>query len=313
MEVIFWLAVAVSYYAFPGHLVLLSQLLIAGAFVVSLDLLLGYTGIASFGHAAFFGIGAYTAALVARGGVTEPLLGLVVCAGAAALVGLLFGLLVVRLNGIALVVVTLSVGLLFYELANRLSSITGGESGLSEIPVGKLFGMLEWDIEGRVAFWYSAAIVFLIYVLARHIVQSPFGLALQGIRDNVHRIPAIGISVRRRSVVSFTLAAAFAGVAGALLTQTSQNVSLEALSFDRSMAGLVMLAMGGTGTLIGGMLGATLYTVARDILANLNPVYWNFWLGLVLVILVLIGSGGLVGGLKRVRDRVAAMKAEPRE
>lgn len=310
-EIIFWVSIIACYFLFPGYLVLLSQLLIAGALVLSLDLLLGYTGIVSLGQGAFFGIGAYTAAIVARAGWTEPFSCLLVSGFAAALVGSLCGLMVARLTGVALLTVTLAICMLFYEAANRLSFITGGENGLSDIPVAKVLGVFEWDINGSTAFFYSAAVVLLLYLLARHIVHSPFGLSLQGIRENIRRVPALGISVHRRVVASFTISAAFAGVAGALLAQTTQSVSLEVLSFERSVSALIMLAMGGMGSLIGGMLGAAVYTVTRDILANLNPIYWNFWLGLILVAAVLLGTGGLVGGLNRVRNRVAIWLERP--
>jgi branched-chain amino acid transport system permease protein len=299
-ETVFWLGAAASYVLFPGHLVLMTQALISGLFAVSLDLMLGYTGIASMGHAAFFGIGAYTAGILAAHGFGDPLLGLVAGAFLAGAFGALCSLLVARLHGVALLMVTLGIGLLCYEVANRAHDLTGGDDGLQGMVVGPVLGLFAFDFDGRVGFIYVFAIAFGLYLAARRLVNSPFGLTLAGIRENVRRVPALGIGVRGQVMLAFTVAAAMAGVAGALLAETTQFIALEVLGFDRSISVLITLVLGGIGSLIGGMIGAVVFTVARDELAALDPVYWNFWMGLILCAIVLSGSGGIMGLLQRI-------------
>jgi len=299
-ETLFWLAAAASYVVFPGHLVLVTQALISGLFAVSLDLMLGYTGIASMGHAAFFGIGAYTAGILAAHGYGDPLLGLLAGALLAGAFGALCSLLVARLHGVALLMVTLGIGLLCYEIANRANDITGGDDGLQGMVVGPVLGLFPFDIDGRVGFIYAFIVVFGLYLVARRIVNSPFGLTLVGIRENVRRVPALGIGVGGQVMVIFTVAAAMAGIAGALLAETTQFIALEVLGFDRSISVLISLVLGGIGSLIGGMIGAVVFTVTRDQLAAMDPVYWNFWMGLILCAIVLSGAGGIMGLLRRV-------------
>ncbi len=305
-ETVFWLAAAASFFVFPGHLVLITQALIAGLFAVSLDILLGYAGIPSMGHAAFFGIGAYTAGLLAVHGWGDPLFGLVAAAIIAGLCGAVCSLLVARLHGIALLMVTLGIGLSCYELANRWRDVTGGDDGLQGMQVSPILGLFPFDIGGRTAFIYAFIVIFLLYLFARRLVNSPFGLTLVAIRENVRRVPALGIGVRRQVMIAFTIAAALAGIAGALLAETTQFIALEVLGFDRSISVLIMLVLGGIGTLMGGMIGAVVFTVARDELAAIDPVYWSFWMGLILCAIVLSGSGGITGGLRRFETRFHA-------
>jgi branched-chain amino acid transport system permease protein len=196
--------------------------------------------------------------------------------------------------------ITLGVGLLLYEAAHSARGITGGDDGLSGINIAPIFGHFPFDFYGQTAVIYTFVVVFLLYLLARRIVNSPFGLELKGIRENVRRVPAIGIPLRNRYMVAFTVSAALAGVAGALLAQITQTVALSSLSFDRSAAALIMVMIGGMGTLIGALVGAAAYMVAQDRLSDLNPVYWNFWVGLLLVLFVLFARGGLIGGVDRL-------------
>jgi branched-chain amino acid transport system permease protein len=304
-ETAFWLVAASSYFLFPGHLVLLTQSLIAGLFAVSLDLLLGYAGIASMGHAAFFGIGAYTAGILAKNGYGDPILGLVAAGLIAGACGALCSLLVARLHGIGMLMVTLGIGLSCYEIANRWRDLTGGDDGLQGMVVQPIFGRIAFDFDGHVAFIYSFIVIFALYLFARRLANSPFGLALLGIRENLRRVPALGIGVRSQLMLAFTIAASMAGIAGALLAETTQFIALEVLGFDRSISVLISLVMGGIGNLVGGMIGALVYTVARDELAELNPVYWNFWMGLILCAVVLSGSGGIIGLVRRIERRLA--------
>lgn len=281
-----WLVPVACFFLFPDHLVLGSQVLIVALFALSLDLVLGYAGIVSLGHAAFFGIGAYTAGLLAaRWGWAEPLSGLVIAALVAAAAGFLTSFLVVRGHDLTRLMVTLGIGLLLYEAANRAAFLTGGVDGLS-LPASTLLGF-RFDLQGRTAYLYSLAVLFAVFLLARRLVASPFGLSLRGIREGRSRMPAIGAPVRWRLVAVYTVAAGIAGIAGALLAQTTQFVGIDTLSFQRSADLLIILVIGGAGRLYGGLIGSAIYMVAQDVLAGINPVYWQFWIGLLLVMLVL--------------------------
>jgi len=304
-ETVFWLALLLPFVLAPTYLALASQIAIAALFALSLDLILGYAGVISLGHAAFFGIGAYFAALLAqRWGWQEPFSGLVLSGVAAAVVGYLASFLIVRVSRLALLMVTLGLGVLLGEAANHLTSITGGNDGLHEIDVWPLLGRFTFDLYGRTAFLYTLGVLFLMFLGARRIVQSPFGLSLRGLRENAERMPSLGVPSRRRIRTIYTIAAFYAGVAGALLTQTTQSVALDVLSFQRSAEVLIMLVLGGTGRLYGGIVGAMLFLVARDQLATMNPQYWLFWIGALLIAVVLFVPGGIMGGVKALRARV---------
>ena len=305
-EVALWAAAAACYFLFPGYRVLASQVFVTALFALSLDLVLGYAGILTLGHAAFFGIGAYTAGLLASHGWSEPLSGVVAAAMLAALAGFAVSFLVVRGEDLARLVVTLGIGLLLYEAANRAAWLTGGVDGLAGVSMGKLLGIFPFDLAGDTAFVYSLAVLFAVFVAARRLVASPFGLSLRGIRESRARMPAIGAPVRRRLVAVFTLGAAIAGVAGALLAQTTQFVGLDALGFGRSADVLIMLVLGGAGRLYGAIVGAAVFMVAQDFLSGIDPAYWQFWLGLGLVALVFLARGGILGAAERLLGRIAS-------
>ncbi|WHZ09584.1 MAG: ABC transporter, permease protein 2 (cluster 4, leucine/isoleucine/valine/benzoate) [Burkholderiaceae bacterium] len=308
LEVLFWLLPVAAYFVFPGYLSLLSQIMITGLFAVSLDLILGYAGIVSLGHAAFFGIGAYTAGLLAAHGWPEPLLGLAAAALLAALAGYLVSFLVVPGQDLTRLMVTLGIGLMLFEGANKATDITGGVDGLQGIASGKVLGLFAFDLFGKTAYWYSLIVLFVLFVLLRRIVASPFGLSLTGIREGGKRMPAIGADVPRRLTAAFTLGAAIAGVAGALLAQTTQFVGLDTLGFARSADLLIMLVLGGTGRLYGALVGAALFMLAQSTISDLNPVYWQFWLGLLLVAIVLFARGGILGGLERLLGKLRSAR-----
>ncbi len=301
-EFVFWLVPVVAFFALPGYLVLGSQILIVGLFALSLDLILGYAGIVSLGHAAYFGVGAYTAGLLAAHGWGEPLSGLVVAGLVAAAVGWLAGFLVVRGEDLTRLMVTLGIALVLFEAANKATAITGGVDGLS-MTMGKLLGVFHFDIAGRVAYVYSLVVLLLVFIVARRLVNSPLGLSLRGVRERRKRMPAIGASVREREIFVFTVGAGFAGIAGALLAQTTQFVALDVLGITRSAELLIILVLGGTGRLYGGLVGAAVYMIAQDVLAGINPVYWQFWIGALLVAIVLFARGGLLGAIDRLRTR----------
>lgn len=310
LEIVFWLMPVAAYFFFPGYLVLISQIMIMGLFALSLDLILGYAGIVSLGHAAFFGLGAYTAGLLAVHGWGEPLSGLLAGAMVAGLFGFIVSFLVVRGQDLTRLMVTMGICLMLHEAANKASFITGGVDGLSGMMVGKVFGVFEFDLNGTVAFWYSFAVLFILFVALRRVVKSPFGLSLIGIREGVRRMPSLGVNVNRRLIAIFTAAAAIAGVAGALLAQTTQFVGLDALGFPRSAELLIMLVLGGAGRLYGALIGAAVFMVAQDYIAGLNPAYWQFYIGLLLVLIVLFARGGILGGLEKLAQRFKPSRKE---
>ena len=302
LEIAFWLFAIAAYFLFPSYLVLGSQVLIIGMFAVTLDLILGYAGIVSLGHAAFFGLGAYTAGLLAVHGWGEPISGLLAAAVVAAIGGYLVSFLVVRGSELTRLMVTLGIGLMLWEVANKAAFVTGGVDGLSGVTMWKVLGVFGFDLYGRTAYVYALIVVFLMFVLARRLVHSPFGLGLRGIRENARRMPAIGTKVGARLRQVFTVSAAMAGVCGALLAQCTQFVGIDTLSFGRSADIMIMLVLGGTGRLYGGLVGAAAFMIAQDYLSGINPVYWQFWIGALLVAIVLFGHGGILGLLEKLRS-----------
>ena len=290
LEWAFWLVAAAAIYFLPNRHLILTEIAILGLFALSLDLIVGYAGIISLGHAAFFGFGGYAAGLLAKHAiVTEPVLALLLAGLAAAALGFATSFLVLRGSDLTRLMVTLGVALVLREIANRYSELTGGADGLQGIAVAPLLGTFRFDLYGHTAYVYSLAVLFALFVIARRIVLSPFGLSLRAIKGNALRASAIGIPVNRRLVAIYTIAAFYAGVAGALLTQTTAFASLDVFSFDRSADLLLVLIIGGTGYLYGGLIGAVVFKLMQDWLANLTPQYWQFWLGLLLVVIVLVG------------------------
>ncbi|MCU4119632.1 branched-chain amino acid ABC transporter permease [Variovorax sp. N23] len=304
-EVAFWLALASCFFLLPDKLTLMSQILIFGLFAVSLDMALGYAGILTVGHAAFFGAGAYAAGLLAKHGWGEPFTGLLVALVVCAALGYLLSYLVVRGADLTRLMITIGVCVLLAELANRLSGITGGTDGLQGMVMWPVLGLFEFDLYGKTAFLYAFGVVLVMFLGVRLILRSPFGLALRGIHDSRKRMLAIGSPVASRLRMAYALSASVAGVAGALLAQTTQFVGIESIGFNRSAEVLIILVLGGTGRLYGGMIGALVYMLVHDAFADLNPEYWMFWLGIFLIAAVMVGRGGIMGALSRLAKRSA--------
>jgi branched-chain amino acid transport system permease protein len=305
-EIAFWLATLLPFVLAPSYLILASQVAITALFALSLDLILGYAGIVSLGHAAYFGVGAYTAGLISTRDWGEPLAGLLAAGLAAGIFGYLTSFIVARFRHLALIMITLGIGLVLQEAANSASWLTGGFDGLQGIHTWPIFGRFQFDLYGYTAYGYSLAVLFIIFLIARRLIHSPFGLALRGIRENGVRMPAIGAPTYMHIRTVYTIAATIAGIAGALLAETTETVSLEALGFQRSADVLVMLILGGTGRLYGGLVGAAVYMVARDQFSGLNPQYWYFWIGLLLVAVVMLMPNGILGGLALLARRARA-------
>ena len=288
-EIAFWLIAVASVFMLPSKHLILTEIAILALFALSLDLILGYAGIVSLGHAAFFGFGAYVAGILAKYGIVkEPVLAMLVSGVAATALGFVTSFLVLRGSDLTRLMVTLGVALVLREIANRLD-ITGGADGLQGIVMEPVLGHFAFDIFGRTAYIYSLVVLFILFVLARRIVNSPFGLSLRSVHDNPLRASAIGIHVNGRLVAIYAVAAGYAGIAGALLTQSTQFASLSVLDFERSADVMLMVIIGGTGYLYGGLIGAILFKLVQDYLANVTPQYWQFWLGLALVMMILFG------------------------
>lgn len=308
IEALPWLLAVAAYVVFPDYLNLGSQILIMILFALSLDLVLGYAGIISLGHAAFFGVGAYTAGLLAQAGWVEPISGLIAAGIVAGFVGLASGWVILRTQGLTLLMLTLAVAVMLHEIANKAVGITGGTDGLHGMTFMPLLGFFRFDLFGRTAYLYSLAVLLVMFLIARRIVFSPFGRSLAGIRENPIRMQALGAPVSVRLIAIYTVAAFMAGIAGALLTQTSQFVGLRVLSFEMSGAALIMLILGGTGRLYGAFVGTAIYMTVQDSAAKTTPYYWYFWLGWLLVLSVLFTRGGLIGVFERARKAVMAWK-----
>jgi branched-chain amino acid transport system permease protein len=295
-EALPWILMIAVYFLFPDRVTFGTQVLIAIMFTLSLDLILGYAGIVTLGHAAFFGIGAYTVALLsARLHWGEPISALVAGALLAAVAGFISGWFLLRYRGLTLLMLTLATAILVQELGNYRSDITGGYDGVPGMEIWPLLGLFENDLFGRTYYIYVAVLLLLIFYVIRRIVYSPFGQALTGIRENVRRMHAIGSPVHRRLVASYTLAAAIAGAAGALFAQSTAYATLGVFDFDNSAKVMVMLILGGAGRLYGAFVGAPIYMILEDNLAKLSPAFWQFGIGLLLVLTVLFARRGLLG------------------
>ncbi len=290
-EIALGVAALASWFLLPGHALLLGEIAVLALFAVSLDLVLGYAGIVSLGHAAFFGLGAYGATLFATHVMPDPLAGLAVATAIGAVAGLLSSVLILRGSDLTRLMVTLGVAAVLYELANKLDHITGGADGLQGAPMGPLLGIFEFDIQGRVAYGYALAVLTIAVIVARRVVKSPFGVSLQALRDNRLRAASIGLSVNARLVAVYAFSAALAGAAGALAAQKSgfSFASLDVLAFHQSADVMLMLVIGGTGYLYGGIFGAIAFKLLHDLVSNWTPQYWLFWVGLFLVVLMLVG------------------------
>lgn len=303
LEIAFWLCWVAAFFVPGSNLALLSQVLIWGLFALSLDLVLGYRGIPSLGHAAFFGIGAYTAGFLSKYGWTEPISALLIAGLLSGVVGLLTGRIVRGLHGVGLLMVTLGLNLLLYDFVHRSTDLTGGDDGLQGIIIAPVLGLFRFDMRGETAYVYVLVVALILFVLVRALVNSAWGLALIGARDNQRRMTMLGAPVAGDLTWAFGISALVAGVAGALLTQTTQFVSPETMSFQRSADLLVVLVIGGAAVLYGGFVGALVFIVLRDQLAALNPIYWYFWIGLLLVLIVAFFRTGVLPSLRSLMLR----------
>jgi len=289
---------------FPEYLAVGTSVLVMVLFVLSYDLLLGFAGVLSLGHTVFFGIGAYAAGLLALAGWTEAVTGVLAAGAISAVLAAALGPFLLRLRGLPLIMITLSVGLVFFEAASKATWLTGGDDGLSGIELAPLFGRFGWGMYGHTKYLYALGWLFFLFYLTRRIVASPFGVALQGIRENDARMRLMGNPVLPHLVVAYVISAAIAGIAGALLTQTNSFVGLGVMGLDNSIDVLIMLVLGGVGRLFGGFIGAPVYMLVKHFASLWGPYYWMFMIGALLIVVVRVGRGGLLGIIERVTDRL---------
>ena len=298
-----WVAALAFFFALPEYLSLGARVLIFILFALSLDLILGYAGIITLGHSAFFGLGAYTAGILStKLGINDAFLQLGAAAVAGAVLGLVTGAVILRTRALTLLMLTLAITAILLEVANKMSSLTGGADGLSGVQVNPLLGLFRFDIFGKTAFLYCLVVLFIAWYFVRRLTYSPFGAMLTGIRENTTRMHAIGAPVYWRLVLVYTISATLAGIAGALLTQVNQFVGLNVLGFEPSGELLVMLILGGVGRLYGAFIGPALYLIAQDYLAKQFPEYWYLGIGTLLIVVVLFARGGILGLVDKAKE-----------
>ncbi|MBP0441453.1 branched-chain amino acid ABC transporter permease [Tianweitania sediminis] len=290
----------VAFWLFPYDLGFMTRILIMMVFVLSFDLILGYAGIATLGHAAMYGCGAYAAGLFAIHVSADPLLGLAIGAAAGALIALVSGLLLMRAHGLSLLMLSIAVTMVLQETASKARGITGGADGLTGISMGPVLGIFEFDFIGKTAFWYAFCVLFVILLVLRVVVASPFGLALRGIKDSPSRMRAIGTPLYRRKVAAYVLGGAIAGIAGALTAQITSLVSIEAFNFALSAEVMVMLVLGGAGRLYGALIGTLVFMTVHHIAAGIDPFNWLFVIGFMVLAVVFFLPEGLISLPKRL-------------
>jgi branched-chain amino acid transport system permease protein len=306
-EAVFWLLAVAVYFLFPQYLAIATTVLIVALFAVSYDLAIGFGGILTLGHALFFGIGAYSAGWIALSGWTEAVSGALASGAVAALVAAMLGPFLLRLTGLPLIMVTLGVSVIVYEAANKATWLTGGDDGLTGFRMSPLLGLFRWSVFGDTKYFYALGWLCVLFYVLKRVVASPFGVALQGIRENPLRMRLIGTSTLRHLSIAYSLSAGVAGIAGALSAQTNAFVGLGVLSLDTTIDGLVIVVLGGIGTLYGSLIGAPVYMVVKHFAQQWNPYYWMFVIGALLIVVVRFSRGGLLGmaqaGLKRLARR----------
>jgi branched-chain amino acid transport system permease protein len=299
-----WLLVAGLPLALPGYEPLATQVFVMILFALSLDLLVGYAGIVTLGHAGLFGVGGYTAGILSVHGVTDPIVTAICGMILAAVTGLVFGVAMLRTKGLTLLMLTMASAFLLYEIANKATALTGGEDGLQGVSFTALLGLFAFDFRGKTAFFYSLAALFLVFTFVRALINSPFGWSLRGIRENDARMAAVGCPIMQRRVTVYVIASALAGLAGALQTQTTQFVALYSLSFELSGNILIMLILGGSGRLYGAFVGVPVFMLAQDLLAKQDPANWFLGQGIILIAMVMLAPGGILGIAERAVNAI---------
>jgi branched-chain amino acid transport system permease protein len=304
-ETLPWLAALACFFAFPNYLAFGTQVLVTILFALSLDLVLGYAGIVTLGHAAFFGAGAYTVGMMAmHWGWNEPLSGLLAAALVAGAIGLASGLVLLRTHGLALLMLTLCTMALLEQAANMGAHWTGGFDGMPGLSFGKILGLFGFDVlYYKSQYLYALAVLLASFIVVRMLVYSSFGQSLTGVRENLLRMHAVGAPVRARQVIAYTISAALAGVSGALFAQANGYVNLAVLGLERSAGVMIVLILGGYGRLYGAFVGAIAYMLLEHLLAKAYPTAWQLGLGVTLVVVALFARDGVLGMVDALRRR----------
>ncbi len=303
IDVGIWVVAIAAYFVVPSYLSLGTIVLIFILFTLSLDLAVGYGGIDTLGQGAFFGVGGYAAAYWALNVTGEPISGLVVGGIAASILGVLSGALILRTRGLTLIMLTLAITSMLHEFAVTAKSVTGGDDGLTGYSIDPVLGLFHFDMYFRTAYFYALAVLAVAFVVARVVVNSPFGLTIRGIRENPVRMRLLGVPIRNRLIGLFTLSGAMAGVAGALSAQVTGLIGTDTLTFLVSGNALIGLILGGFGRLYGAFLGAALFAIFSDRAAAINPFHWLLGLGVLLILAVRFMPDGLIGVIDRVQKR----------
>ena len=294
-----------AFVLFPDQLGLLTRILIMMVFVLSIDLVLGYAGVDTLGQAAMYGAGAYAAGIFCVRVSAEPLLGLAVGGLAGAAMAIVSGIVLIRLTGLTLIVMSIAVAQVCQEIANQARSWTGGADGLS-ISVDALLGRFSFDLAGNTAYWYAFAVLALAWLALRVLTASPLGLTARGIRESRKRMASIGSPVGRRLLTLYAIAGAIAGVAGALSAQVTELVSLEVFGFVLSAEAVLMLVLGGAGRLVGALIGPALFMGLHEAVSAADPYTWLAAIGALVIAVVFLAPKGVLdlpGVLRRFARR----------
>jgi branched-chain amino acid transport system permease protein len=291
---------AAGYWLFPDNLALLTRIVAIALLVLSLDLIVGYCGVASLGQASLFGAGAYAAGIACVNGVTEPMTLIAIGAIAGAVAGLLMGTIMLRAHGLAQLVLSIAIVQLFHEAANKASAYTGGSDGLAGLMVSPLFGMFEFDLWGQTAYLFGLALLVIVFVILKFVVTSPFGMLCRGIKEDPIRIRSMGAFVFPVLLKMFVISGAVAGMGGALAAISTQVVGLDSVSFELSANALVMLVLGGLGTLYGALIGTVIFMGFEHWVSAINPFHWMTMVGALLIAVVLAAPGGLSGLIEKL-------------
>tara|TARA_R110000737_G_scaffold288624_1_gene295216 strand:+ start:597 stop:1586 length:990 start_codon:yes stop_codon:yes gene_type:complete len=293
---------------FPDNLSFLSGMIATMLLVISLDLVTGIGGVATLGHSALFGAGAYAAGIAASNGITEPVTLLVIGLAGGGVAGLFTGAIILRTHGLPQLVLSIALVQLAHELVNKASSITGGSDGLTGIFVDPLFGRFEFDLWGVTAYWLSVIVLIGVVICARRLICSPFGMLVRGLRQDRVRVAALGLAAYPAALKMYVISGTIAGLGGALMALSTQVVGLDSVSFTLSAESLVMLIVGGTGSIFGAVAGTFAYMWLEHMISAANPFHWLAIMGALLIAVVLFAPRGLYGSVTEYLRRRASAK-----
>jgi branched-chain amino acid transport system permease protein len=279
------------------------EIIIMALFALSFNLMFGYAGMLSFGQAVFYGIGAYTTALVLKHVTPSLAVAMLSCIVVSFLAALLIGAICVRFTKTYFIMLTVAFGELMYVIGHKWATLTGGDDGLVGIPIPKIAipGLPVFDLQDMQVYYYFALVIAGVSALALWmIVNSRFGHVLRAIRDNRERAEFLGLNVRRHLLLCYAIGGLFAGVSGALLIPFEGMVSLETLHFGKSGDPIIMSILGGTRFFLGPVVGAALFILIKDTIQTVAE-FWMLWMGMIFVATVMFLPGGVVGFLSSLR------------